>query len=226
MGEPSTDQPIEPSASVRSRTRSGRMNVFGVPNGRLVRLRREHVDVAERLQRLLQGEQAARLDAVVVGDQMRGRVVHSASGRASRGGGARRGSAAFAGAPAGSPRSRSMSRRSMRCRVAQPCAAPARAVRRRSVVAGSCRRRGRLARRWRSTRGSVTARPRRGVRGSWSGSMARAAGAAARRRLRRGRRRARSAAPSAPGPCRPSRSPDALCRARGHVARLAALRVR
>jgi hypothetical protein len=31
VGEPSTDQPREPSASVRSRTRSGRIRVFWCP---------------------------------------------------------------------------------------------------------------------------------------------------------------------------------------------------
>ena len=48
VGEPSTDQPVEPSASVRSRTRSGRMSVFWWPTALWFVSGATTVDVAER----------------------------------------------------------------------------------------------------------------------------------------------------------------------------------
>ena len=69
MGEPSTDHARLPSASVRSRDPQRAHERLLVAHGRLVRLGRHHVHVADGLERLLEREQSTRLDAVVVGDE-------------------------------------------------------------------------------------------------------------------------------------------------------------
>ena len=86
-----------------------------VADRRLVRVGRDDRHVADRLERLLEREQAARLDAVVVGDQDP-RPRRPVAERPGRRGRRARGPPRAAPPATGSPRSLSRSRRSVRAR--------------------------------------------------------------------------------------------------------------
>ena len=119
MGEPSTDQPrgavVERALAHAQRAHEGHR----VAHGRLVRVGRHDVDVTDGVERLLEREQAAGLDAVVVGDQDARPCLPLGQGSRLPRRGAGRGDVALAGARAHSSRRscRSGHRRGHRCRL-------------------------------------------------------------------------------------------------------------